>query len=112
MKAALTVEEFCKSLSTAEWDEAEAIEVKLHEVMSVGLTEATAIQFVRTVMAARKVMPSVTVVGVFDTALGIGLSYLGDAGTLTRLRKGQFAWATNGIKPKKRGSNTQKSSLK
>ena len=53
----LTIEEYYKSLTTAEWDMAEAIEKELEKVMVAGMTEETAIKFVRTTMAVRKAIP-------------------------------------------------------
>jgi hypothetical protein len=99
----LTNDEFFKSLSEADWDKAEAIETKIGEILRQGFTEEVGIKFVRTVMKIRAVMPEAAVGGVFDTALSVGLDYVGDERTLARLRGGQFTEATNGIK---RGRNT------
>lgn len=94
----LTIEEYYKSLTTAEWDMAEAIEKELEKVMVAGMTEETAIKFVRTTMAVRKAIPGATVCGVFSIALGAGLSWLE-----VRMR----SYKPAGIKSKKSNSNIQ-----
>ena len=94
----LTIEEYYKSLTTAEWDMAEAIEKELEKVMVAGMTEETAIKFVRTTMAVRKAIPGATVCGVFGIALGAGLSWLE-----VRMR----SYKPAGIKSKKSNSNMQ-----
>jgi hypothetical protein len=99
MENQITNEEFFKSMSAADWGNAEAIEAEIAEILSKGFTKDVGIKFVRTVMAVRATQPNATVGGVFDLALSAGLSYLGDKDTLAKIRSGQLAGAT---KPKRK----------
>jgi len=69
-----TNEKFFEGLSAAEWDQAEAIETEIAELLGEGFTEEVGLKFVRTVMEIRKAIPNATVGGVFDAALKAGLS--------------------------------------
>jgi len=71
----MTDDEFLKSLSTAEWDEGEAIEAEIGKLLQQGFTEALGIKFVRTVLEIRRKIPRAAVGRVFDAALDFGLSY-------------------------------------
>lgn len=83
----MTNDEFLKSLSPAEWDEAEAIEAKLGELLGEGITEYLAIKFVRTVMAVREVRPTAAVWGIFSVAFSTGMDFIGNEGYLAGLAK-------------------------
>ena len=86
MKNQMTNEEYYESLSDADWDNAEAIEAEIHEILSQGFTEEIAVKFVRTVMDLRKTVPNATVWGVFDAALSDGLLCVVERVRLAQLR--------------------------
>lgn len=96
----MTNDGFFGSLSEAEWNEAEAIEAEITNLMEQGLTKDVALQFVRAVLNVRKAVPEATIAGIFDTALSAGLLYVTDAVGIDRTR----AKSTNTRRSGKRGS--------
>lgn len=67
---------FLKSLTDAELDQANAIETEIAKLLKEGLSEETSFRFIRAVMQTRKVLPSATVEGVFEVAFKAGLAYV------------------------------------
>jgi hypothetical protein len=65
---------FIKSLTEEQADMCESDEKQLSEIFRAGWSEATALQFHRTMLHARSVEPAVTVEGIFETAFRLGLS--------------------------------------
>jgi hypothetical protein len=66
-------EGYFKQLTAAEFDEHEKIEAELNNSVRDGFSERSALAFAMTVVAVRKIEPSATIDGVFDTALMLGL---------------------------------------
>jgi|SRR3984885_1623149 len=64
---------YFEGLTEAELDEYEPIEAELNETVRAGFTQRSAFAFVKTVVAIRKMQPSATIAGIFDTALVSGL---------------------------------------
>lgn len=80
MEKPMTNDEYFKSLSESEWGAAAAAEAEIHAFFQIvaaqGLSEETAVGFVRTLFAVRKDKPEATVEGVFEVALKTGLWYV------------------------------------
>jgi hypothetical protein len=83
----LEMEVFLKSLTEEQADTCESDEKQLAEIFKAGWSEATAVQFHRTMLHARRVNPGVTVEGVFEAAFQLGLSFIGDEAVLARVHQ-------------------------
>jgi hypothetical protein len=81
----LNMEVFTRSLTHSQMRTCENDEKALGAIFATGWSESAAVQFHRTMLAARRVEPGVTVEGVFEVALSIGLSFLGNEDVLARL---------------------------
>jgi hypothetical protein len=64
---------YFERLTAAENEEHEQIEAELNNTVREGFTERSALAFVKTVVAVRKMVPSATIQGIFDAALVSGL---------------------------------------
>ena len=64
---------YFEQLTEAEVDEHEQIETELNNTVRDGFTERSALAFVKTAVAIRKMQPSATIAGIFDAALVSGL---------------------------------------
>ena len=83
----LNAEAFLKSLTDAEMDVCESEEKQLAEIFSEGWSEENGVRFHRAMLHARRVKPDVTVEGVFEVALMLGLSFIGDEDVLARFNQ-------------------------
>lgn len=83
----LKLEVFLKSLSEDQADACSSDEKQLAVIFNEGWSEATAVQFHRAMLHARRVNPGVTVEGVFEAAFRLGLSFIGDEDVLARLNQ-------------------------
>ena len=81
----LSMEVFLKSLTEEQADTCERDEKQLSELFSAGWSEATAVQFHRTMLHGRRVNPAMTVEGVFEFAFRLGLSFIGDEEVMARV---------------------------
>ena len=81
------LKEFLESLTEEQADTCESDEKQLAEIFGGGWSEATSVQFHRTMLHARRVNPDVTVEGVFEVAFRIGLSVIGDEDVFARLNQ-------------------------
>jgi len=66
-------DDYFKRLTAAEFEEHEQIEAELNNTVRDGFTEHSALAFVKTVVAVRKMVPSAPIQGIFDAALICGL---------------------------------------
>jgi hypothetical protein len=78
---------FLKSLTEEQADACERDEKQLTEIFIDGWSEENAILFHRAMLLARRLMPDVTVSGVFEGAFRLGLSFLGDEELCARLKE-------------------------
>ena len=62
-------------------------ENQLSGIMGEGLSEANAVRFHRAMLTARRVNPDVTVEGLLEVALLVGLSFIGNEKILTRMNE-------------------------
>lgn len=83
----LDMEVFLRSLTEEKMDVCENDEKKLGEILKNGLSEEAAVRFYRTILCTRRIDPEVTVEGVFEVALWVGLSFLGDEEVFARLKQ-------------------------
>lgn len=67
---------FLQSLNQEQMDECENDEKKLSEIFASGWSEHVAVRFHRALLCLRRIDPNVTVEGVFEAALLIGLASL------------------------------------
>ena len=81
------MEVFMKSVTEEQADACESDEKQLGEIFSAGWSEATAVLFHRAMLHARRVDPNVTVEGVFEVALRLGLSFIGNEDVLARINQ-------------------------
>lgn len=81
------MEVFLKSLTEEQMDTCERDEKQLAEIFHAGWSEATAVQFHRAMLHARRVNPDVTVEGVFEAAFSLGLAFIGDKDVLARVHQ-------------------------
>ena len=81
------MEVFLKSLTEEQANTCESDEKQLSQIFSAGWSEASAVHFHRAMLHARRVDPSVTVEGIFESALHLGLSFIGDEDVLARLNQ-------------------------
>jgi hypothetical protein len=81
----LSIDVFGESLTKEQSDACERDEVELGRIFSEGWSEENAVRFHRAMLHARRVEPEVTVDALFEFALRIGLSFLGDEDVLARL---------------------------
>ena len=82
----LSMEVFLKSLTADQANVCESDEKQLAEVFSAGWSEASAVRFHRAMLHSRRILAAdVTVEGVFEEALRLGLSFIGDEEILARL---------------------------
>lgn len=82
-----SMEVFAKSLSEEEAAMCEKDEAQLSEIFSAGWSEKNAVQFHRAMLNARRVEPSFTVEGIFELALQLGLTFIGDEEILARFNQ-------------------------
>jgi hypothetical protein len=83
----LEMEVFLKSLTEEQADVCESDEKQLAVIFSEGWSEANAVRFHRAMLHARRVNPGVTVEGVFEATLYLGLSFMGDEAVLARVHQ-------------------------
>ncbi len=82
-----SMKEFLESLTEEQADTCESDEKQLAEIFGSGWSEATAVQFHRAMLHARRVEPGATVEGVFEVAFRIGLSVIGNEDVFARLNQ-------------------------
>jgi hypothetical protein len=80
---------FLKSLTEEQADTCESDEKQLAEIFGEGWSEETSVLFHRAMLLTRRLMPDVTVSGVFEGAFRLGLSFLGDEEVCTRVKEGR-----------------------
>ena len=73
------MDKYFEKLTPSEWTEHQQIERELNELVSKGFSERSAIVFVTTAIAIRKIMPEATIEGIFEAALLAGLKTVLDA---------------------------------
>jgi hypothetical protein len=83
----LDLEVFMRSLTEEQMDACESDEKKLGEIFEAGWSENTAVRFHRAMLSTRRIDPEVTVDGVLEVALWVGLSFLGNEGVFARLKQ-------------------------
>ena len=81
----LDMEAFLKSLTEDQADTCESDEKQLAKIFDEGWSDANAVHFHRAMLHARRVNPDVTVEGVFEAALHLGLTFIGDESVLARI---------------------------
>jgi len=83
----LSMDVFFESLTEEQAETCERDEKQLTEIFNAGWSEATAVQFHRAMLHARRVNPATTVEGVFESAFRLGLEFMGDKAILARLNQ-------------------------
>ncbi len=78
---------FLKSLTEVQAEMCESDEKQLAEIFNEGWSEATSVLFHRAMLHGRGINPTITVEGVFEEALHLGLSFFGDEKILARLHQ-------------------------
>jgi len=81
----LDLKAFMKSLSEEQSESCESDEKQLAVIFDEGWSEANAVRFHRAMLHARRVKPGVTVEGIFEVALYLGLEFIGDEAVFARL---------------------------
>jgi hypothetical protein len=85
----LDFEIFAKSLTEEQANTCESDEKQLAQIFSEGWSEENAVRFHRAMLHARRVEPGVTVEGIFEIALQLGLTFIGDEEILARINQGR-----------------------
>ena len=85
----LSIEVFLKSLTEEQADACESDETQLAQIFSEGWSEANAVRFHRAMLHVRRVDPNATVEGLFEVALHLGLTFMGDERVLARIKQGR-----------------------
>lgn len=85
----LDLEVFLQSLTEEQADTCESDEKQLAQIFSEGWSEANAVRFHRAMVHARRVEPGVSVEGVFEVALQLGLTFIGNEEILARVNQGR-----------------------
>lgn len=85
----LSMEAFVKSLTEEQAGMCEKDENQLGDIFRAGWSEETSVRFHRAMLHARRVEPNVTVEGVFEVALRVGLSFIGNEDIFARLNQGR-----------------------
>lgn len=78
---------FVRSLTEEQSDTCVSDEKQLGEIFSAGWSEQTAVLFHRAMLHTRRVEPDVTVEGLFEAALNLGLSFVSDEEILARVKQ-------------------------
>jgi hypothetical protein len=83
----LDLEVFMRSLTEEQMDACESDEKKLGEIFEAGWSEHTAVRFHRAMLCTKRIDPEVTVDGVLEVALWVGLSFLANERVFARLKQ-------------------------